>query len=425
MPDSLTTLGRGVFENCSSLSAVTLSKNWSYCANEGYAYEVGSIFTGCTSLTEISVPEGVTALPDNAFRNCGSLRQVYLPSSLKTIGNDAFTSAGITSVSLPETLTSIGSYAFNGCTALTSVYAPMKPSADATVGTNAFIGCSSELVISCYNATNIHYYAEGAGIGVLALDAHEHELQELSSNAPTCTAGGYVHQLCSICGYVRKESSDALGHDFAAEFTEDIAPTCQQDGRRSRHCSRCDAVTDEETLPRTDHVFTGWIVTNDPTPVFPGTASRRCNFCDETETMTLDKLELTGDMADAYGIVHFHVIHAQNLTPVSGAGLCVQSEEGEITAFTDSDGRTSLLLPVGQHRVHVAAAGMNPRSLSINVVPGEQELPDIGVSDRPPVDVELKHRLMTIDEIEAAGIDTSDPSNQHVYLYQLEIIKLT
>ena len=54
---------------------------------------------GCTSLTEVSIPEGVTSIGNYAFSACTSL----------------------TEISIPNSVTSIGISIFNGCTGLTGI----------------------------------------------------------------------------------------------------------------------------------------------------------------------------------------------------------------------------------------------------------------------------------------------------------------
>ena len=68
---------------------------------------------GCSSITDLTIPEGVTELPSYFCRDCVSLKAVKLPSTLKKIGNSAF--QGCTSleeIEIPEGVESIGSAAF-------------------------------------------------------------------------------------------------------------------------------------------------------------------------------------------------------------------------------------------------------------------------------------------------------------------------
>ena len=47
-------------------------------------------FEGCTSITAVVIPEGVTEIQDNAFYGCTSLETVTIPSSVTLLRNCAF-----------------------------------------------------------------------------------------------------------------------------------------------------------------------------------------------------------------------------------------------------------------------------------------------------------------------------------------------
>ena len=63
-------------------------------------------------LTEISLPEKIKELPDNAFWWCSKLKTVHLPSNLKTIGDSAFANTAIEEIVIPDSVTHIGKSAF-------------------------------------------------------------------------------------------------------------------------------------------------------------------------------------------------------------------------------------------------------------------------------------------------------------------------
>ena len=95
-------------------------------------------FWECTSLTGVTIPEGVTSIGDRAFEDCTSLTSVTIPEGVTSIGNDAFSLCGnLTSISLPKSLTSIGSYGFSG-TDLTSITIPENVR---SIGCEAFFLC--------------------------------------------------------------------------------------------------------------------------------------------------------------------------------------------------------------------------------------------------------------------------------------------
>ncbi len=47
-------------------------------------------FSGCTELTEVVLPEGVTEIGMWAFSDCTSLKSITLPKGLTRIGDGAF-----------------------------------------------------------------------------------------------------------------------------------------------------------------------------------------------------------------------------------------------------------------------------------------------------------------------------------------------
>ncbi len=55
---------------------------------------------------------------------------------------------------------------------------------------------------------------------------------------------------CSRCG---KQYGEALGHDFATEFTTDQAATCTEKGSQSKHCSRCEEKTEVTEIAALGH----------------------------------------------------------------------------------------------------------------------------------------------------------------------------
>ena len=80
---------------------------------------------------------------DNAFFGCSGLTSIILPSGVTEIGYNAFSGcSGLTSLTLPSGVTEIGSSAFSGCSGLTSiyVYAEKMPK----LGTDMFNGCDAK-----------------------------------------------------------------------------------------------------------------------------------------------------------------------------------------------------------------------------------------------------------------------------------------
>ena len=133
LPNSLTNLGSCAFSNCTSLTNVTMGTN---------LISIGTnAFQSCTALAGIVIPNSVTSLGSSTFSNCISLANVTIGTNVTRIGNSAFQNcASLTSVTIPGSVTNLGGSAFASCAGLTN----------ATIGTNvanlgscAFSNCTS------------------------------------------------------------------------------------------------------------------------------------------------------------------------------------------------------------------------------------------------------------------------------------------
>ena len=106
-------------------------------------------FNGCSALTSLTLPAGMTgSIGNSAFSGCYKLTSLTLPAGMTgSIDNYAFSGcSALTSLTLPAGMTgSIGSYAFNSCSKLTSL---TLPAGVTSIGTQAFYGSTlRQLVI--------------------------------------------------------------------------------------------------------------------------------------------------------------------------------------------------------------------------------------------------------------------------------------
>jgi len=136
---NLTTLGTYAFSGCTSLQYVNLSD----CVDISNSALENSpnIFSGCTNLTTVMLPNTLEIIPPYTFQGCTSLTSINFPTSLKYIYGYAFSGcSSLPNANLSGTgLLEFGGYAFANCTNLQSVSIPSSVS---FFGEYLFSGCS-------------------------------------------------------------------------------------------------------------------------------------------------------------------------------------------------------------------------------------------------------------------------------------------
>ena len=133
IPDGVTSIGDSAFSGCDSLTNIIIPKSVTGIGN--------CAFSDCDSLTSINIPDSVTRIASCAFSFCYSLTNINIPDSVTSIGESAFCECNsLTSINIPESVTNIGEHAFSCCYSLTSIYIPKSV---ANIGEHAFKYCKS------------------------------------------------------------------------------------------------------------------------------------------------------------------------------------------------------------------------------------------------------------------------------------------
>ena len=161
----VTSIGSSAFYNCSTLTEITIPEGVTSIGLNAFAY--------CSGLTEITIPEGVTSIGSQAFRDCSNLTEinynaaavpdliwnstvfynagsnsegctVTFGESVKNIPANLFVDANITSVTIGSNVESIGSQAFRDCSNLTEINYNAAAVADLTYSSNVFYNAGSD-----------------------------------------------------------------------------------------------------------------------------------------------------------------------------------------------------------------------------------------------------------------------------------------
>ena len=178
IPEGVTSIGNKAFSNCTSLTSVTIPESVTSIGKDAFdkcyyldiyisdivawynidfynhtstsLYYAYNLYLNDELLTNLIIPDGITAIKDYAFYNCISLESVTIPKGVVSIGTSAFCDCwSLENITIAESVTSIGESAFSECTLLTNVYygGSWSDRQNITVGSNN----------SCLSGATWHY----------------------------------------------------------------------------------------------------------------------------------------------------------------------------------------------------------------------------------------------------------------------------
>ena len=153
IPDGVTYIGAQAFADCHHLTNITIP---------GSVTDMGwGVFSYCTGLTNVILPDSITTMDGDTFYYCTGLTYVTLPSSITAIPGNMFNGcSSLVSVEIPSSVTSIGWGAFSFCSSLTSVTLPDGITA---IEGDTFYSCSSLTDVNIPDGVlTIGYYAFGS-----------------------------------------------------------------------------------------------------------------------------------------------------------------------------------------------------------------------------------------------------------------------
>lgn len=144
IPEGVTKIGQYSFAYCESLTSIFFpplfqslntyafrfcKKLETVCFGENCQIKVMSnyLFSDCTSLKQITIPESVTSFAVASFSKCTALEAITMPLNVFEINSNAFQGCSNLSVVTmqPTTPPKIQSNTFSGCTALSKIIVPI------------------------------------------------------------------------------------------------------------------------------------------------------------------------------------------------------------------------------------------------------------------------------------------------------------
>ena len=222
VPDSVTSIVSYAFCGCSSLTSVTIS-------NGIEVIGIG-VFQYCSSLTSFTIPDSVTVIGIGAFVYCSSLTSITIPDSVSSMGNFAFACCNsLTSVTIPNSVTRIGDGAFYGCDNLT-IYGYIGSAAEEHALDNEI---EFVILVCSHKSTTVHPAKEST-CQVQGNDEYTtcnncrevisgsnaklplavHKYQTITTKA-TLTKNGSIVKKCSVCGYIDIEKTTLIHCPYA------------------------------------------------------------------------------------------------------------------------------------------------------------------------------------------------------------------
>ena len=150
IPASVVEVGEAVFANCISLTSVE------FATGSNVTSFGTEMFSGCTALESVKLPEDLDSIPDKTFYKCKALLSVSALKA-KSIGASAFQGcSSLKKVEYSKQITYFGRYAFADCSSLESAYIPKT----ATLNDYIFYNCTglSDVTIE-EGVESLPYYA--------------------------------------------------------------------------------------------------------------------------------------------------------------------------------------------------------------------------------------------------------------------------
>lgn len=300
IPNSVVSIGDEAFYDCPKLIGVTIPDSVTHIYSNTFAY--------CSNITSVELGNSVAEIGPSAFERCGKLKTINLPDSVTYIGGYAFYASGLEHITIPKNCSYIGSDAFTYC-----ISSPIEVASG-----NEWYHSENGSLIETKTGKVIHSAygyipttASSIGSGAVYGKTYSAPIK-IPSNITTIEPQAFGGVEGGMTVYVEKlEKPEGWADDWCDEtvtviwgYTDkdtcehvwgaweiDSKPTCTRMGRATSTCTICGKISTRKLAPF-GHVESDWIIDVEPTTDTEGSKHKVCLTCGEiTQVESIPKLD--------------------------------------------------------------------------------------------------------------------------------------